>query len=162
MARLRLHPDSYDALDRWWFSDDASPADRGLVSQLLTDMETGGLPASGFYREANPVNRNWTNVLPREGLVVVVEMFTEDAEYFRVVAVTTLTRNPDASSDAAVGPAHPSMSDSRERSSRTSTVNWAAQRSTLRMTHRGRPPLWDVVGAARSKPACSKSSTVPT
>jgi hypothetical protein len=47
-------------------------------------------------REASPVNRHWTNVLPREGLVVVVEMFTDDTEYFRVVAVTTLTRNPDA------------------------------------------------------------------
>jgi hypothetical protein len=96
LARLRLHPDSYDVLDRWWFSDDASPADRALVGQLLTDIETGGLRNSRSYREANPVNRHWTNVLPREGLVVVIEMFTEDAEYFRIVAVTTLTRNPDA------------------------------------------------------------------
>lgn len=96
MARLRLHPDSYDVLDQWWFSDDTSPADRALVGQLLTDIETGGLRGSGFYREANPVNRHWTNVLPRGGLVVVVEMFAEDAEYFRIVAVTSLTRNPDA------------------------------------------------------------------
>ena len=104
MARLRLHPDSYDVLDRWWFSDDASPADRALVSQLLADIETGGLPASRFYRETNPVNRNWTNVLPRDGLVVVVEMFTEDAEYLRVVAVATLTRTLTRSAAAGAAP----------------------------------------------------------
>lgn len=96
MNRLRLHPDSYDILDQWWFSNDASPPDRALVSRLLTDIESGGLRATHFYWETNLVNRRWTNVSPREGLVVVVEMFTEEPEYLRIVSIATLNRNADA------------------------------------------------------------------
>ena len=38
----------------------------------------------------------------------------------------------------------------------------APHRSDFRITQRGWPPLRPFVGAARSKPACSKRSTVPT
>lgn len=96
MGLLRIHPDSYDVLDAWWFSADASPADRNLIHDLLSDLEAGGLPATSCYREDSPVNRTWTNLIPRDGLVVVVEMFTDDPSYFRIVSITTLTRHPDA------------------------------------------------------------------
>ena len=60
----------------------SSQLGRQLVNELLTQLESGGLPRCRFYYEADVTDPSRTNVFPRPGLVVV--------------AIQTLERHADA------------------------------------------------------------------
>ena len=74
----------------------SSQLGRQLVNELLTQLESGGLPTCRSDYEADVTDPSRTNVFPRPGLVVVVRMSTEDPDQFAVVTIQTLKRHPDA------------------------------------------------------------------
>jgi hypothetical protein len=92
---LRLNPDGERVLDEWLKHCAPPPDDRQQVAEILRAIASDRNWRTRWYSYNDPADPDIAIVQPRDGLLVVLRLWTDNAGEFTLVSIVDISEPDD-------------------------------------------------------------------